>query len=118
MLQVCAGSEEIHQIATKCIFFGVCPLGKREASAHMQLHIQTIDGREEEVYPGLETAAVDEIRMARPERRSWSDVVVCCINPFLYFRLLRVLKVKLLLKYLCCIRALICLNQIFFLLYT
>ena len=56
------------------------------------VYIQTSDGREEEVYPGVQTAAVDEIRKARPEQRARSDEVVYCINHSLYFRLLRVLK--------------------------
>lgn len=63
------------------------------------MHIRSSDGREEEVYPGLETEAADEIRKVKPERRSWSDVLVHCINHSLYFRLLRVLKVKHVLKY-------------------
>ena len=69
-------------------------------SSTLCMYIQTSNGREEEVYPGLETDAVDEIRKVRPERRSWSDVVVRCINHSLYFRLLRVLKVRHVLK--CC----------------
>lgn len=42
----------------------------------------------------METAAVDEIKKVKPEKRSWSDVVIHCINRSLYFRLLSVLKVN------------------------
>lgn len=42
----------------------------------------------------METAAVDEIKKVRPEQRSWSDVVIHCINHSLYFRLLNVIKVN------------------------
>lgn len=68
-------------------------------STTLCMYIQNSDRRGEQVYPGLETAAVDEIRKIRPEQRSWSDDVVHCVNHSLYFRLLRVLKVKHMLKY-------------------
>lgn len=37
---------------------------------------------------------MDEIEKVRPEQRSWSDLVIYCINHSLYFRLLGTLKVN------------------------
>lgn len=37
VFQLCAGSEEIHWIATKFVVFRICPLGKHEASAPVQI---------------------------------------------------------------------------------
>lgn len=67
VLQVCSGSEKIHQITTQYILWGSMKSVHVSKSRTLCVYIQISDGREEEIYSGLETAAMGEIRKERPE---------------------------------------------------
>lgn len=67
VLQVCAGSEEVRRLTTEYVLWGSMKSVHVCKSTTLCVYIQIRDGREEEVYSGLDTAAMDEIRKERPE---------------------------------------------------